>query len=115
MKKVTSKQCPPGKTHIILTMQRRNGERIEYHTGEYRKESEMKRELGGCAFCLSMTWCTVNGVTRMGASHPHFHRFTDYHCPKCKPAIDRLSEIEGEMIRLAYEKEELMAYKKAKK
>jgi hypothetical protein len=114
MKKITSKQCPPGDMHIVLTMQRRNGEVLEYHTGSYRKESEMKRELKGCEFCVSIVGVNVNGQHRMSCSHPRFHRYSDYHCGKCKPKVARLSEIESEMAKLANEVQEILEYKKAR-
>lgn len=110
MKKITSKQCPPKDTHVVLTMQRRGGERFEYHTGAYGKESEMKRECGGCAFCISIVGVQVNGEHRMSSSHPSFYRFIDYECKDCKPVLKRLQKIDSEIIRLNYEKEELLRY-----
>jgi hypothetical protein len=111
MKTIISPSLPPRDGALVeLGMQRRNGERFVYQSSEYGIEHDMKRECGGCSFCIGIVSFSFNGALRMASSHPKFYRWPCEPCEVCAPILARLDEIDAEIARIESEKRTHLNY-----
>lgn len=112
MKTIVSNTCPPSDGKMVeLTMQRRDGSVFVFQTGEYASEHEMKRECGGCSFCIGILSFSFNGVHRMSSSHPTFRRWPCEPCESCAPKLERLCDIDRESQKLKDEARKILEYR----